>query len=124
LAIALAASVLLRAPARERGEAGTMVAAGTVTGAVSPGPQAHPEKSGIAVAAPVTVVATRDSVSSNEYMLPPLPMPGERPGYLRLREQVLERGPEALRPADAAAPIWMPDPAGRRLIRPASVLKG
>jgi hypothetical protein len=57
-------------------------------------------------------------------MLPPLPTPSERPGYLQLRDRVLLRGPDALRPADAAEPIWTSDPAPRRILGPAALFRG
>ena len=79
----------------------------------------------ITTSAPVVSVsiATRGP-GTNEYILPPLPMPGERPGYLQLRDQLLQGGPEALRPANAAAPLWMADPAARPVIRALPALRG
>jgi hypothetical protein len=125
MAVALAASVLMRMPMDADGQrARGITAHGT--------PQPSPAVAQIAVTFPPAttwsplVLATRTTSGSgaNEYMLPPLPMPGERAGYLRLRDQVLQRGPEALRPTDAAEPLWMADPAARRVVRSSPALRG
>ena len=125
LAVALAAAVLLRMPrANGGGGDGISIAPGAIA-QVEEKIAPHSRQASV-TASPVVPVslATRTSAGSNEYVLPPLPMPGERPGYLQLRDQVLQGGPEALRPANAAAPLWMADPAARRVVRPLTVLRG
>jgi hypothetical protein len=77
-----------------------------------------------AVTSPVALATRVSTTESSQYILPPLPMPSERPGYLQLRDQVLLRGQDALRPADAAAPLRMPDPAARRVLGPAAAFRG
>ena len=126
MAVVFMASVLLRMPMGGSRREETSIAPGAIATSAEEtlAPRTHqPTTPNTSFVIPVSV-ATRGASSSNENMLPPLPLPGERPGYLQLRDQVLQRGPDALRPADVAAPIWMADPAARRVLGPGALLRG
>lgn len=129
MAAALLALLIIRMPAGDGGDGSARYVGPVVKAVESPSKQfpratvAASETRMVLPPLPV-MVATRAATNGSEYTLPPLTMPGERPGYLQLRDQVLQRGPDALRPADAAAPLWMANPAARRVLGPASVLKG
>ena len=76
----------------------------------------------LAVASQPVAVADRTTFPLRDYEVL---LPGsQRAEYLRLRDQMLLGGADVLRPADAAAPPWMPNPAPRRVLGPPATIRG